>query len=720
VDHGSDAERFDLVVIAEGFTTAEQDRFAALAQEFADYVLDTPPFSYNCSAINIWRIDVTSTQSGADDPSDCDEGTGAKVDTFFDATFCADGANRRLLRVDEKRVFDALNDQVPGWDQAMVLVNSGIYGGSGGGLAVGSTSGRWQRIAIHEIGHAAFGLADEYPYWAGCETDLDRDVHPDVEPVEPNVTTVSEREAIKWSALIDSETPVPTTENDDCESCDTQDDPNPGETVVGLYEGAHYYHCDGYRPAFNGMMRNYGEFCPVCTARIVETLAPFQPENSAPVCDAGGPYVEECAGEATEVMLDGRQSSDADCDMLEYAWSGEFEGDTAQGDVVDVEFAGVGEFAVSLQVSDGEASAECETTATVEDTIAPEVSVEDVIEECASPDGTPVELGVPLVEDICDADPVVANDAPDLFDLGDTDVEWTATDASDNVGSAIQVVTIEDTIAPVITVENVTAECTSPDGTPVDLGVPLVEDVCDADPAVANDAPELFDLGETEVEWTATDASDNVGNTTQLVTVEDTTPPDLVAPDDIEVECASPEGNEVDLGTPTVSDICDADVQVVNDAPDRFPLGETVVTWTATDASGNVSTDEQMVVVVDTTPPELAMSVSPNSIWPPNHKMVTIVASIEVSDICDAEPEVTLVSVVSNEPANGNGDGNTEPDIDGAEIGTDDREFRVRAERAGPGNGRIYTVTYGAEDDSDNTTPARDYIRVDHDQGNNH
>lgn len=641
VDNGSDGERFDLVIVAEGYTDEQMDLFADNAEAFAGQFLKTAPFSYNCSAFNVWRVDVTSTQAGADDPSGCEDGTGAEAATYFDGTFCADGLNRRLLRVSESAVIDVLNAEVPGWDQAIVLVNSEIYGGSGGSVAVGSLSGSWQRIAIHELGHSAFGLADEYAYWEGCEVDVDRDVHPDVEPAEANVTTASERSEVKWADLIDDETPVPTTENEDCEQCDSQPDPNPRETVVGLYEGAHYYHCDGYRPAFNGMMRNFGQFCPVCTQRILQTLEPFQPTNSPPVCDAGGPYEAECAGATTEITLDGSGTTDADCDLLDFLWTGEFEEETAEGETAAVNFAGVGEFGVDLAASDSDAESTCSTTAVVTDTIAPVISIDDVEAECESPDGTAVDLGDPMVDEVCDAEPVIDNDAPDLFPLGETVVTWTATDASSNTGMA-----------------------------------------------------------------------------EQNVTVVDTTPPSIEAPGPVTEECSSPDGTPVEIGEPVVSDICDAEVDVTNDAPELFPLGETIVTWTATDDSGNQSTATQLVTVVDTTPPELAMSVSPDEIWPPNHRMKWITASIVVSDICDADPEVYLVSIVSNEPANANGDGNTEPDIDEADYGTDDREFRVRAERAGPGDDRIYTVTYQAEDDSGNTTPAEDSILVPHDQGN--
>jgi hypothetical protein len=328
--------------------------------------------------------------------------------------------------------------------------------------------------------------------------------------------------------------------------------------------------------------------------------------------------------------------------MLDYLWVGDFVEESATGQMPRVQFSGLGEFGVELTVSDGQAESPCESVVTVEDTIAPVIVVIDVTAECESPDGTAVDLGEPLIDEACDADPVVGNDAPDLFPLGDTDVNWSATDASGNTGEAVQV-----------------------------------------------------------------------------VTVEDTTPPELTVPEDITEECGSHDGNDVDLGTPVVSDICDDNVQVTNDAPDMFPLGETLVTWVATDASGNQTTGVQTVTIVDTTPPEMSMYVTPDSLWPPNHRWKTITAHIEVYDVCDADPQVYLASIVSNEPENDVGDGNTEPDIQGAEIGTDDREFQLRAERAGPGDDRVYAVTYVAEDGSGNQTTAEDHVTVPHDQGNN-
>jgi hypothetical protein len=99
--------------------------------------------------------------------------------------------------------------------------------------------------------------------------------------------------------------------------------------------------------------------------------------------------------------------------------------------------------------------------------------------------------------------------------------------------------------------------------------------------------------------------------------------------------------------------------------------------------------------------------------------MVDIVASVVATDICDPSPVVVLESITSNEPddAPGGGDGHTTNDIQGAEIGTDDRAFQLRAERDGKGSGRIYTVTYSATDASGNSATASATVSVPHDQG---
>jgi len=209
---------------------------------------------------------------------------------------------------------------------------------------------------------------------------------------------------------------------------------------------------------------------------------------------------------------------------------------------------------------------------------------------------------------------------------------------------------------------------------------------------------------------------------TVTVSVVDTTPPTVTAPSDRTAECAGPPGTAVDIGKVTapgnggpgdgsVSDVCDASPAVANDAPQLFPLGATTVTWTATDASGNKRSAKEHVTIVDTTPPDLTVTLSPTVLWPPNHKLVTITATITATDKCDPHPTVRLVSITSNEPDNGPGDGNQPNDIQ-ATFGVDDRTFQLRSERSGLGTNRVYTVTYEASDASGNTTTGQATVSV--------
>lgn len=200
------------------------------------------------------------------------------------------------------------------------------------------------------------------------------------------------------------------------------------------------------------------------------------------------------------------------------------------------------------------------------------------------------------------------------------------------------------------------------------------------------------------------------------VSVVDTTDPVVTVPADVTAECAAPGGTAVDIGQAFATDACDSFVPVSNDAPALFPLGATIVTWTAVDDDGNVAQETQIVTIEDTTPPEISADLSPDVLWPPNHELRAITASIQVSDICDANPTVALTSVTSSEPDNDIGDGNTSDDIQGAAIGTDDREFELRAERDGRKVGRTYTVVYTASDGSGNQTPDQDAVLAPHNQ----
>jgi hypothetical protein len=271
VDNGPPSRRWNLVVMGDGFTAAEQDSFKAEVDRLIAKLKATKPFDELWHAINVYRVDVTSVESGADDPATCADGShglGTAARTFFDATFCTDGI-RRLLTVDDTLALTTSAQYVPNGKMTIVVVNSEEYGGSGGSVAVYSRHPDAVEIALHEMGHTAFGFADEYEYLQGCasgETGHDR--YAGGEPVEPNVTSNLNPATLKWRGTLSAGVALPTMANPNCAACDERPSPVPAGTV-GAFEGAHYFHCGVYRPEAVCRMRALdNEFCAVCQAEI--------------------------------------------------------------------------------------------------------------------------------------------------------------------------------------------------------------------------------------------------------------------------------------------------------------------------------------------------------------------------------------------------------------------------------------------------------------------
>lgn len=206
------------------------------------------------------------------------------------------------------------------------------------------------------------------------------------------------------------------------------------------------------------------------------------------------------------------------------------------------------------------------------------------------------------------------------------------------------------------------------------------------------------------------------------------TPPVANAGPDQTVECSSPSGAAVTLDASGSSD-ADGDNLTYRWTDSKgntvgtttvlqlvLLLGTHTFTLTVDDGLGGTSSDEVTVHVVDTTAPTITVSLSPSVLWPVNHKLREVAATIQVSDACDPNPAVELVSITSSEAPDALGAGKTSVDIVGASFGTDDRTFFLRAERSGNGNGRIYAVTYRARDASGNVGVASATVTVPHNQ----
>ncbi|MFE2066575.1 M64 family metallopeptidase [Streptomyces sp. NPDC059467] len=263
---------FTVVLLGDGFTAAQQTDFNTACKDFVNALTATAPYDELAPAINIWRVNVTSTDPGADDPAGAG-GTGATARTYFDSTFGANGI-RRLLVCNNSTVLQTAAAQVPEFSAAIVVVNSTVYGGSGGSVGTYSLASGATEIAIHEAGHTAYGLADEYPYYAGGN-ETGHDHHPAGEPSEPNVTLNTDRTTLKWGWAVAANTALPTMSNPNCATVDSRPSTVPTGTV-GAFEGAHYYHCGAYRPEYTCKMRELGvPFCRVCRQVIWNRIGPL-------------------------------------------------------------------------------------------------------------------------------------------------------------------------------------------------------------------------------------------------------------------------------------------------------------------------------------------------------------------------------------------------------------------------------------------------------------
>ena len=214
---------------------------------------------------------------------------------------------------------------------------------------------------------------------------------------------------------------------------------------------------------------------------------------------------------------------------------------------------------------------------------------------------------------------------------------WTATDACGNKASCDQTIVIVDATPPTIVCPPaVTIDCTVTGG---NTGTATATDNCGSATITFSDGPGSGDCpAHFTRTWTATDACGNSASCDQQISVNDDTPPVIVCPVNMTIECdeSTEPGN---TGTPNATDDCSGATVTYNDSalPGTCYENEVITrTWTATDGCGNTATCDQKITVRDTTPPVIAC--------PPNATLDcegTISGQPTVSDNCDPNPSMT-------------------------------------------------------------------------------
>ncbi|MBI3195756.1 MAG: HYR domain-containing protein, partial [Ignavibacteriae bacterium] len=225
----------------------------------------------------------------------------------------------------------------------------------------------------------------------------------------------------------------------------------------------------------------------------------------------------------------------------------------------------------------------------------------------------------------------------------------------------------------------------------------------------------VFPIGTTTVNCTATNNSGSASCSFTVTVTPLGIAPTLTCPANIVTNNNPGTGGAVVNYTVTSTGDPAPSVTCTPASGSVFPIGTTTVNCTATNANGSVSCSFT-VTVIDNEPPSITCSVNPASLWPPNHKMKDISASFTASDN-SGTATVVLTSITCSEPDNGLGDGDTPDDIQDASYGTADTQFKLRAERSGRGNGRVYTITYSATDASGNSSTCVSTVTVPHNPG---
>lgn len=319
--------------------------------------------------------------------------------------------------------------------------------------------------------------------------------------------------------------------------------------------------------------------------------------------------------------------------------------------------------------------------------------------------------------------------------VGETKITrtWTLTDGCSNSTVKVQTITITDNTKPTFTVPlNIIifkdATCNYNASVGITGDVTNEADNCDNTlDATFTDATAAGScVGETILTrtWTLTDDCGNSTVKVQTITIKDNTAPTFTAPPNTTIykdnNCNHNSSVGVTGDVTDEADNCDntldatfSDVTVPGSC-----MGEAIITrtWSLTDDCGNNTMHGQVITVRDTTRPVISnVNANPSILWPPNHKMRNVTINYTAVDNCsDAAHTTNMLSVTSNEPINGTGDGDTSPDWEVI----DNHHIRLRAERAGNGNGRIYTITITSTDDCGNVATSTVTVLVPHDMSN--
>jgi len=297
LENGPVSQKVDIVILGDGYSTAEMEKFRNDAKRLTAVLLSVEPFKSGKSDLNIRAIETPAAQSGVNKPH-----PGVFKRTPLSISYGIFDSERYALTFDNKTVRD-IASEVP-YDFMVILINEKTYGG--GGIynlytTVSADNKFADYIIVHELGHHMGALADEY-YTSSVSYEAQKVT---VEPWEPNVTALLDKDNLKWKSVMEPGTPLPTPWNKEVfdkfgykiqKERDSLRKAKVRESVmedlftrqlkqenqffssekykdkVGAFEGANYTQFGLYRPQLDCIMyTRHIKFCKVCR-KSLETV----------------------------------------------------------------------------------------------------------------------------------------------------------------------------------------------------------------------------------------------------------------------------------------------------------------------------------------------------------------------------------------------------------------------------------------------------------------
>lgn len=311
---GAPENRADIVILGEGYTKQETDKFKSDIDRFTTIFFEQEPYRSHKKLFNIYGVLKPSIESGVDEPR-----AGIFKETTLNATFNSMNSERYLLTEDNKTMRDLAG--YVSYDAIYIMVNHSRYGGGGiyNLFCTFTADAQFSKyLFIHEFGHSFAGLADEYYTSSTSYNDF---YPPGVEPVEPNITALLNPDELKWKHLVTEGVNLPTSwGKEKFDKSDMKWQKNrakmndkiaelkrnnaPEETIkeaeklyaekdkersamvdqyleaepnwgkVGAFEGAGYTSKGLYRPMLDCIMFSKGNkpFCKVCEESIIRVI----------------------------------------------------------------------------------------------------------------------------------------------------------------------------------------------------------------------------------------------------------------------------------------------------------------------------------------------------------------------------------------------------------------------------------------------------------------